>query len=201
MVMAKSGVGLLGVSWVVFPIMGERTFNIEHYGISPERAALISMSILMGARGVGALIGPLVAARWAGRSQPRLRRGIALGFLLGAIGYMVLAAAPSISIAALLIIIAHCGTSNVWVFSSTLLQLNTDDRFRGRVFAAELSLTMLVLGTVSYLAGFVLDRGISPRMLVLAAGVFMLIPFAAWTIVQRFWHDAPLASAQTNRNS
>ena len=195
MVMAKSGVGLLGVSWVVFPIMGERTFNIAHYGIAPERAALISMSILMGARGIGALIGPLIAAKWAGRSQPRLRRGIALGFLLGAIGYMVLSAAPSIWVAALLIVIAHSGTSNVWVFSSTLLQLNTDDRFRGRVFAAELSLTMLVLATVSYVAGFVLDRGISPRMLVLGAGVFMLIPFAAWTIVQRFWHDAPMNSS------
>src|SRR4051794_9911880 len=132
MVMAKSGVGLLGVSWVVFPIMGERTFNIAHYGIAPERAALISMSILMGARGIGALIGPLASAKWAGRSQPRLRRGIALGFLLGAMGYMVLSAAPNIWVAAALIVVAHSGTSNVWVFSSTLLQLNTEDRFRGR---------------------------------------------------------------------
>ena len=195
MVMAKSGVGLLGVSWVVFPIMGERTFNIAHYGIAPERAVLISMSILMGARGVGALIGPLVAARWAGRSQRRLRRGIALGFLLGAIGYMVLSAAPNIWIAALLIVIAHSGTSNVWVFSSTLLQLNTDDRFRGRVFAAELSLTMLVLSAVSYIAGFVLDRGISPRALVFGAGIFMLIPFTAWTMAQRFWREASMSSS------
>jgi MFS family permease len=194
MVMAKSGVGLLGVSWVVFPIMGERTFNIAHYGIAPERAALISMSILMGARGIGALIGPLTAAKWAGRSEPRLRRGIALGFLLGATGYIVLSAAPNIWIAAVLIVIAHSGTSNVWVFSSTLLQLNTDDRFRGRVFAAELSLTMLVLSAVSYVAGFVLDRGVSPRALVFGAGVFMLIPFTAWTFAQRFW-QRPAAQA------
>jgi MFS family permease len=191
MVMAKSGVGLLGVSWVVFPIMGEKTFNISHYGIAPARAALISMSILMGARGVGALIGPLLAAKWAGRSQHRLRRGIALGFLLGACGYLILSAAPNLWIAAALIIIAHSGTSNVWVFSSTLLQLNTDDRFRGRVFAAELSLTMIVLSAVSYVAGFVLDRGISPRALVFGAGVVMLVPFVAWTAVQRLWrHDA-----------
>ncbi len=195
MVMAKSGTGLLGVSWVVFPIMGERTFNISHYGIAPARAALISMSILMGARGVGALIGPLVAAKWAGRSEPRLRRGIALGFLLGAIGYMVLTGAPNIWIAAALITLAHSGTSNVWVFSSTLLQLNTDDRFRGRVFAAELSLTMLVLATVSYVAGFVLDRGISPRALVFGTGACMLVPFAAWSIAQRFWRGAPIGSS------
>ena len=187
MVMAKSGVGLLGVSWVVFPIMGERTFNLAHYGIAPQRAALISMSILMGARGIGALIGPLSAARWAGRSQLRLRRGIAFGFAVGSLGYIVLSTAPNIVIAALLIVMAHAGTSNVWVFSSTLLQLNTDDKFRGRVFAAELSLTMLVLSTVSYIAGFVLDAGVSTRMLVLGAGVFMLLPFAAWSFAQRFW--------------
>jgi hypothetical protein len=196
MVMAKSGVGLLGVSWVVFPIMGERTFNISHYAIAPARAALMSMSILMGARGVGALIGPLIAAKWAGRSQTRLRRGIGVGFLLGAAGYMLLSAAPNIWVAAALIIVGHSGTSNVWVFSSTLLQLNTDDRFRGRVFAAELSLTMLVLSAVSYVAGLVLDRGVSPRMLVLLAGASMLIPFMAWTIAQRFWRqDAGVSAA------
>jgi predicted MFS family arabinose efflux permease len=195
MVMAKSGVGLLGVSWVVFPIMGERTFNISHYGIAPERAALISMSILMGARGVGALLGPLSGARWAGRSQRRLRQAIAIGFAIGAAGYMILSAAPTIWIAAALIILAHSGTSAVWVFSSTLLQLNTDDRFRGRVFAAELGLTMLVLSVVSYIAGYVLDAGISPRTLVFGAGVFMLFPFAAWTFAQKFWREKPVTQA------
>jgi predicted MFS family arabinose efflux permease len=193
MVMAKSGVGLLGVSWVVFPIMGERTFHILHEGIAPGRAALISMSILLGARGVGALIGPLIAAKWAGRSQVRLRRGIAFGFLLGAAGYMLLSTAPNIWVAAALITVAHSGTSNVWVFSSTLLQLNTGDRFRGRVFAAELSLTMLVLSTASYIAGFVLDRGVSPRTLVFGAGLLMMIPFTAWTVAQRFWRQEAVA--------
>jgi MFS family permease len=189
MVMAKSGVGLLGVSWVVFPIMGMRTFQMSSLGIAPERAALVSMSILMGARGVGALLGPLTAARWAGRSQERLRKCIAAGFAIGSCGYLLLSAAPSIWVAALLITLAHSGTSGVWVFSTTLLQLNTDDKFRGRVFAAELGLTMLVLACVSFVAGRVLDAGVSPRMLVFGAGVAMLIPFVWWTAAQRFWRE------------
>ena len=189
MVMAKSGVGLLGVSWVVFPIMGIRTFQLSSLGIAPERAALISMSILMGARGVGALLGPLLSARWAGRSQERLRKCIAAGFAIGSIGYLCLSAAPSIWVAALLIILAHSGTSGVWVFSTTLLQLNTDDKFRGRVFAAELGLTMLVLACVSFIAGRVLDAGVSPRTLVFGAGLAMIIPFVWWTAAQRFWRD------------
>jgi MFS family permease len=196
MVMAKSGVGLLGVSWVVFPIMGIRTFQLSSLGIAPERAALISMSILMGARGVGALIGPLLAAKWAGRSEPRLRKCIAAGFAIGSIGYLTLSTVPSIWLAALLIIIAHAGTSGVWVFSTTLLQLNTDDKFRGRVFAAELGLTMFVLACVSFVAGRVLDAGVSPRELVFGAGVAMIIPFAWWTAAQRHWRQESLKSAR-----
>jgi hypothetical protein len=195
MVMAKSGVGLLGVSWVVFPIMGIRTFQLSSLGIAPERAALISMSILMGARGVGALLGPLLSARWAGRSQERLRKCIAGGFAVGSIGYLLLSTAPSIWVAALLIIVAHSGTSGVWVFSTTLLQLNTDDKFRGRVFAAELGLTMFVLACVSFVAGRVLDAGVSPRMLVFGAGVFMLVPFTWWTAAQRYWREAAPTTA------
>jgi len=189
MVMAKSGVGLLGVSWVVFPIMGERTFQMASLGIAPQRAALVAMSILMGARGVGALLGPLLSAKWAGRSQERLRRCIAIGFAIGAVGYLTLSAAPTIWIASLLIILAHAGTSSVWVFSTTLLQLNTDDKFRGRVFAAELGLTMLVLACVSFIAGRVLDAGVSPRVLVFAAGIAMIAPLLWWIAAQRFWRE------------
>jgi len=195
MVMAKSGVGLLGVSWVVFPIMGMRTFQMSSLGIAPERAALISMSILMGARGVGALLGPLLSARWAGRSQPRLRKCIAAGFAVGSCGYLILSAAPNIWVAAMLIVVAHSGTSGVWVFSTTLLQLNTDDKFRGRVFAAELGLTMFVLACVSFVAGRVLDAGVSPRALVFGAGVAMIVPFVWWSAVQRHWREEPAEMA------
>src|SRR5208282_5706265 len=41
--------------------------------------------------------------------------------------------------------IAHAGGSTVWVFSTTLLQLHTDDRFRGRVFSADLGFSMLTI--------------------------------------------------------
>ena len=46
--------------------------------------------MLMGARGVGALIGPLISGRWAGDSHSRLRAGILIGFLTAAAGYVCL---------------------------------------------------------------------------------------------------------------
>ncbi len=53
-------------------------------------------------------------------------------------GYFGLGLAPNVWVACLCIALAHCGGSTVWVFSTTLLQLNTEDRFRGRVFSADL---------------------------------------------------------------
>jgi predicted MFS family arabinose efflux permease len=83
--------------------------------------------------------------------------------------------------------IAHCGGSTVWVFSTTLLQLNTEDRFRGRVFSADLGLCMLTIAMGAYVCGVFLDQGVSARTLVTATGLVMLVPAALWAWANRFW--------------
>ena len=159
--------------------------------MSVQRGAMLSISLLWGSRGVGALIGPLYAASWAGRQERRLRNGILIGFLMGAIGYLLLGKAPSLWVACALVIFAHCGTSTVWVFSSTLLQLNTDDRFRGRVFSADFGLCMLVIAVAGYVAGVLLDAGVSVRVLASATGACMILPFVIWAFALRLWKDQP----------
>jgi hypothetical protein len=74
--------------------------------------------------------------------------------------------------------LAHAGGSTVWVFSTTLLQLHTEDRFRGRVFSADLGMASLTFATTAYLCGRLLDRGISARTLATGTGLLMLIPAA-----------------------
>jgi hypothetical protein len=80
--------------------------------------------------------------------------------------------------------LAHMGGSTVWVFSTTLLQIHTEDRFRGRVFAADLGLGSLTFAVTAYLAGRFLDTGISARMVAIVTGILMLIPSAilAWAL-------------------
>ena len=80
--------------------------------------------------------------------------------------------------------LAHMGGSTVWVFSTTLLQLHTEDRFRGRVFAADLGLGSLTFAVTAYLAGRFLDAGISARTVATSTGLLMLIPAAilAWAL-------------------
>jgi MFS family permease len=183
-VFAKAGELMVGPSWVIFTVMGAREFAVHGHGIDAAGGAMLGMSILLGGRGLGAMVGPLVAARWAGESDHRLRLGILFGYLTIAGGYGFLGASRTVWMAAVCAMLAHMGGSTVWVFSTTLLQLHTDDRFRGRVFAADLGLGSLTFAVTAYLAGRFLDAGISARTVATGTGVLMLIPAAilAWAL-------------------
>jgi MFS family permease len=178
--LVKAGLGITGASWVIFPVMGKVVFPITGRGISPERAALLGMSALMGARGLGALIGPLTFAQWAQQRAERLRVAIFTGFLLYGSGYVVLGYIQHAPIAYASVVISHIGGSVIWVFSTTLLQLMTDDKFRGRVFAAELSFCTIMLAISAYLAGAAIDRGINVRTVALATGIITVLTGIIW---------------------
>jgi predicted MFS family arabinose efflux permease len=188
-VFVKAGGGLLGANNVLLPILGERVFPIDTGGLDHSRAALLGMSLLMGARGAGALIGPLVSGRWARDRHARLRLGILFGFVFGAAGYICLGASTSLALAIVAVVAAHAGTSTNWVFSTTLLQIYTEDRFRGRVFSADYGLCMLAVSASSYLAGVALDLGVAPRTFAAGLGLIMLLPTAAWMLAIRRTRD------------
>ena len=184
-VFVKGGIGLLGANNVLLPILGERVFPVKVAGMDHGRASMLGMSMLMGARGAGALIGTLLSGRWAGDHQSRMRMGILGGFLFAAAGYLVLGTSTSLAVAIVAVMAAHAGSSTNWVFSSTLLQVYTEDRFRGRVFSADYGLCMLGISASSYLAGVAIDLGVPPRTFAVAIGLVMLIPAAAWAIALR----------------
>jgi MFS family permease len=175
-VFSKAGELMVGPSWVIFTVMGAREFAIHRAGMNPAGAAMLGMSILLAGRGIGALVGPVVSARWAGQHDTRLRLGILLGYLTIAAGYSLLGFSRSVWMAAACAMLAHAGGSTVWVFSSTLLQLHTEDRFRGRVFAADLGLGSLSFAVTAYLAGMFLDAGFSAHQVAAGTGAAMLIP-------------------------
>ena len=187
LVSLKGGVSIVGTSWVLFPVMAERVLTVPISGLSTARIGLIGMSLLMGARGIGALVGPLFASRWTGQREASLRMAVLFGFLLGAVGYLLLGNAPNIWLAFAVIIVAHSGTSTVWVFSTTLLHLNAENRFLGRVFGADLAISMLLLAAATWIAGQSIDHGISPRAVAIETGFAMFLPSGIWAMALRLW--------------
>jgi predicted MFS family arabinose efflux permease len=194
---AKAGELMIGPSWVLFTVMGQRYFPVRWHGVDAQRGGMLGMSLLLGARGLGAMLGPVFGARWAGHSERRLRLGVLFGYVLVAIGYSALGGTNSVWIACLWVVLAHCGGSTIWVFSTTLLQLNTEDRFRGRVFSADLSFSMLTIAIGAYLCGLFLDWGISAKAVATGTGLMMLLPSALWAWATRPWEPTSTSAVET----
>lgn len=181
----KAGWGLAGGVLLLLTIFGQRVFPVGG-------STAAGIGILYGARGVGAGLGP-IALRWILGQKPRtLRRAIGPAYFMVAVFYVALSVAPTLPLAALAVLGAHMGGSILWVFSTVLLQLEVPDRFRGRVFAAELALVTLTSSISSYWTGWELDRGgWSPRHLAFGLGVLFCIPGLVWMLILSRWHSPP----------
>jgi predicted MFS family arabinose efflux permease len=184
-VFAKAGELMIGPSWVIFTVLGAHEFAVRWHNVDATRGAMLGMSILLGGRGLGALVGPLVSARWAGRSDHRLQLGILFGYLIIAVGYGALGISRTVWMASACAMLAHAGGSTVWVFSTTLLQLHTDDRFRGRVFSLDLGFSMLTIAAGAYFCGRLLDAGVAARTVATWTGLAMLVPATFWALGMR----------------
>jgi MFS family permease len=185
LLLVKAGWGLAGGVLLLLTIFGQRVFPLAG-------GSAASIGVLYGARGLGAGLGP-IALRWIlGQNPRRLRRSIGPAFFMAGLFYAALAGATTLPLAAVCVLFAHFGGSILWVFSTVLLQMEVPDRFRGRVFAAELALVTLMSSLSSYWTGRQLDRaGWSPRELSLALGLMFCIPGVLWMIAQSRWREAP----------
>jgi MFS family permease len=180
----KAGWGLAGGVLLLLTIFGQRVFPV-----ADNTAA--GIGVLYGARGIGAGLGP-IALRWIlGQDPKTLRRSIGPAYFMVGGFYLALATAHSLPIAALCVMLAHFGGSILWVFSTVLLQMEVPDRFRGRVFAAELALVTLMSSISSYATAFALDRaGWSPRRAAAALGMMFAVPGVLWLIMHIQWRQS-----------
>lgn len=194
LLLAKAALGFLGVHWVLMPIFGERIFPITSHGVDPARGAMLAMSLLMSARGVGALLGPLFSTQWTGERRRRLRLGIVIGFAMSAAGSCALAFAPNLGIAIATVVLANAGGSIVWVFATTLIQMYTEDEFRGRVFSLDFAFHVSAMATVSYTTGLVIDAGTGARTVAFLAGAAAAAACVWWYFVMRGWPRAAEAT-------
>lgn len=187
----KAGMGILAANWVIIPVFGERIYPVHIGGLDARSAGMLGMSLLMGCRGLGALVGPLIAGRWSGGDPRRFRIGIIAAYAAAALGYIGLGFTNSLPAACMAVAFAHGGGSVAWVFSTTMLQRQTEDRFRGRVFSAEFAFAMLVMSITTWSAGLLADSGVSVYTLAQLIGILALVPGLLWLRAQRLWRNTP----------
>lgn len=112
-----------------------------------------SRGLLIGARGVGSGIGPLIAARYTGGDLSRVLRVCGIASLVFSGSYLIGAWMPALALTAVFITIAHLGGGAQWTLSTYGLQVRSPDEVRGRILAGDFALVTLTLSVTSALAG------------------------------------------------
>ena len=187
LIFVKAGWGIAGGALLLLTIFGQRIFPVAG-------STAAGIGVMYGARGVGAGLGSL-ALRWILAQEPRrLRQALAPAFFMIGVCYAALGLARVLPLAALAVLLAHFAGSVIWVFSTVLLQMEVPDRFRGRVFAAELALVTLTSSMSAYWTAYELDRiGRSPQALSLTLGALFCIPGLLWLVIESRWRETPPA--------
>ena len=190
LLLVKPAWGLGGGILTLLAVFGERIFPVG-------KTAAGGIGVLFAARGIGTAVGPIVARRIAGEGDRRMQAAIGISFLIGGVFYILFGSSTSLVLALIVLGIAHCGGSILWVFSTVMLQRSVADNFRGRVFAAELALLTLTMAASNYVTGEFLDRGFSPRWVTVGIGILFVMPGIWWFLTQRWWDREERYADQT----
>ena len=127
---------------------------------------------LYSACGIGGVIGAVVALALVGRQ--RLASDFGIGLLLWGVPFLVLGLWPNTVVALVMLGVLGIGNTLVDVSALTLLQRNTDERVRARVFGVIESTTTGTIGLGAVLAPLMIALfGIRPTLIV--TGLFLPI--------------------------
>ncbi len=187
----KTGISIAGSGvWLLAVVYGQTVFPVGRDGA-------LSVGILNGAHGLGALVGALTAG-WFLRQRFNIAwsifwlfvlRGLFFGFWAGSVHLWMVVVAT--------VLITICG-SLLWVVSTTLLQRLVPDELRGRVFAFEFGALTFAMAGFLWLMGRALDVwGWTPTVTVLATGASAFLVAAGWLVLMGLSPLTTLSAAPT----
>lgn len=151
----------------------------------------LATGLLFAARGLGALIGPLLARLFSGATPTP--RAIVILCAISTLGYgafyAVFPLADWFWLALVLVALAHLGGGAQWALSTIGLQAVTPDHLRGRVMSLDYGLATLGIGTSALVAGAIADgasEALSTWVLAGVAGVYGTVWLLwSWPVVRR----------------
>ena len=173
LMLAKPGSHLGNGAIALFPAVAAGLLHVDSVGAS----------LLFAARGIGALLGPLVAQRLM-RAAGNLRATIAAAIALYGLGYLAFTVVGSLPLAIVFVVLAHIGGSMNACLTGFGLQVMVPDEIRGRTFAIDNMFAMSAIAASQFtvaIAAFALDAAVLTRVL----AVLVLTYAVVWWLAAR----------------
>ncbi|HKX75663.1 MAG TPA: MFS transporter [Acidimicrobiia bacterium] len=179
---SKAGFAIFGGGAVaLLPVLALEVF----------RAGDAGTGLLLGARGVGVVVGPFIIRAIVGGEDRRLLTVIGWTMALWGVSYLGTAQAPTLLLAAAAVLVGHAGAGSQWSFSSYGLQRYTDDFIKGRIFGLDFAAVTLT-ATISQLAfGWLAETVAVRRIFTFTALAAVAFGIAWWRATRRFWQVPP----------
>jgi MFS family permease len=182
--LVKSGICLTaGSVWLLSVIYGQHIFPIGKGGA-------ISVGLLYGAHGLGAVIGASLTSRFFRGNSLSPLQGILWAFILRSVCFVLWGIAPNLWLVALSVIMVTACGSLLWVMSTTLLQQLTHDEVRGRLFSLEITTMTLTMAISIFAIGHAIDVWrISPPNTTLITAAVAILTGIGWALVMACWQN------------
>ncbi len=180
--LVKTGICVTaGGVWLLSIIYGQKVFPIGQDGA-------ISVGVLYGVHGLGALLGAILAGRFFRTSILNSIYILLVAFALRGIFFGFWSGSSSLGLVSLSIVFVTACGSLLWVVSTTLLQKLTEDNIRGRLFALENALLTLTMAISVSLTGRAIDVWhFSPAQTTFFTALAAFIVALLWWIVVIWW--------------
>ncbi len=138
---------------------------------------------LLTARGVGGIVGGLVVAQFGPRfSSSQLIVG---GLVISGLGVLVMVLFPTLAVVVALMILVGPALM-AWIISmQTVLQQETEDSYRGRVFGAYGTTSTILMFAGAGLAGALADTLGSSILVAAAAIIYVAAGLLAWVLLSK----------------
>lgn len=180
LITCKSGPAFGNGALSLFPLYGAAAFGLGELGIG----------LMFSARGVGALVGPLVMRRRA--TDPQLLYTVlASSMAVFGLGYLALGVTDRFWLVLLLLVVAHAGGGANWILSTYGLQTVVPDTLRGRVFSTDYTLATLVIAGSQVAFGLASDHVAARTLLAVAGGMVLVYAGLWWLATRRLRRPAP----------
>jgi MFS family permease len=196
----KEAIHLARQDKVILALMGSKMTFAVGAGIVSQLAVLASTvfhvgdggrGLLIGVRGVGSGLGPIIGARIAGRDMKKLLTVCGVAGLIFSICYLGAAASPFLWMAAIFVALAHLSGGAQWTLSTLGLQMQSPDHIRGRVLAGDMALVNTMIACTSLMAGGVSQfMGVRTTIVIFAgaAAIASTVYIATTTSIRRSLH-------------